>query len=114
VEGWQYQIVSMIGRSSVAFARRASGSGHTDGCFSVTQTCERQESKSMSFFHASEQLYAGAEQLRRFLMSDFPDERLPDHRSRLEYRAAPYHDVVEFIRLDVAAHGAPRPLVLRP
>ena len=49
----------------------------------------------MSFFHASERLYAGAEQLRRFLMSDFPDERLPDHRSRLEYLAAPDHDVVD-------------------
>jgi hypothetical protein len=69
----------------------------------------------MSFFHAGERLCAAPEQLSRFLMSDFPDKRLPDHRKRVPYYCtAPHDDVVEFIRFDIAAHGAIKLLMLIP
>jgi hypothetical protein len=69
----------------------------------------------MSFFHAGERLCAAPEQLGRFLMSDFPDKRLPHHRKWVPYYStAPHDDVVEFIRFDIAAHGAIKLLMLRP
>ena len=67
----------------------------------------------MSFFHASERLCAAPEQLRRLLMSDFPDERLSDDPRRFNYCAAPDHDAVECNSLDVVAHDGSELLVLR-
>jgi hypothetical protein len=72
----------------------------------VTQACERQETKPMRFFHVGERLCAAPDQLCGFLMSDFPDKRLPYHLERIPYhRTAPHDDMVEFTRFNVAAYG---------
>ena len=69
----------------------------------------------MSFFHAGERFCAAPKQVSRFLMSDFPDKRLPYHRKRVPYYlTAPHDDVVGFIGFNIAAHGAIKPSMLIP
>jgi hypothetical protein len=79
VNSWQHQDCAADSKWYAARQDEAKRIGRV----SVTQACERQETKPMSFFHVSERLCAAPEQLHRFLISDFPDKRLPYHCMRI-------------------------------